>query len=41
MASKGPKMSKESTAGKKKHETLTMLLKSWKCHKVKTGYGFI
>jgi hypothetical protein len=27
MPSKGPKMSKQGTAGKRKHETLTMLLK--------------
>jgi len=41
MASKCPNISKEGTAGKRKHETLTMLLKSWKCHKLKGGYGFI
>jgi hypothetical protein len=27
MASRGPKISKQGTAGKRKHETLTMLLK--------------
>jgi len=34
MASKGPKLSTEGTACNRKHETLTMLLKSWKCHKL-------
>jgi len=46
MASKAPKMSKQVPAGKRKQETLTVLLKhpiirSSKCHKLKTDYGSI